>query len=111
MKSFVLIRPRLSESAFPVGQVELYLRQSFEFKLTVVVCHPFDEMLALSQKVLDRPLGGGFSLPDLLSDVARHYLGRAMDESAGNKTRAAELVGLQSYQTLTNWLAKYEVSQ
>ncbi|WP_316410596.1 sigma-54 interaction domain-containing protein [Mesoterricola sediminis] len=59
--------------------------------------------------VLGRPLGGGLNLPDLLKDVARHYLGRAMDEAAGNKTKAAELVGLPSYQTLTNWLARYEV--
>ncbi|MCP3143432.1 sigma-54 interaction domain-containing protein [Pyxidicoccus xibeiensis] len=59
--------------------------------------------------VLGRPLGGGFNLPELLRDVARDYLRRAMDEAQGNKTRAAELVGLPSYQTLTNWLAKYEV--
>lgn len=59
--------------------------------------------------VLDRPLGTGFNLPALLSEVARHYLGRAIDEARGNKTKAAELVGLPSYQTLTNWLAKYEV--
>ena len=64
----------------------------------------------LGQKVLERPLGDGFNLPELLADVARHYLSRAMDESAGNKTRAAELVGLPSYQTLTNWLAKYGVT-
>jgi transcriptional regulator with PAS, ATPase and Fis domain len=61
------------------------------------------------QDMLSRPLGSGLNLPDLLQEVARHYLGRAMDEAHGNKTKAAELVGLPSYQTLTNWLAKYEV--
>ena len=61
------------------------------------------------QNVLGRPLGGGFNLPELLRDVARAYLQRAMDEAHGNKTKAAELVGLPSYQTLTNWLTKYEV--
>ncbi|HTG35011.1 MAG TPA: sigma 54-interacting transcriptional regulator [Thermoanaerobaculia bacterium] len=61
------------------------------------------------QEALGRSLGTGFNLPDLLKEVARHYLGRAMDEAQGNKTKAAELVGLPSYQTLTNWLAKYEV--
>ena len=59
--------------------------------------------------VLGKPLGGDFTLPDLMRDVARSYLLRAMDEAHGNKTRAAELLGLPSYQTLTNWLAKYEV--
>ena len=59
------------------------------------------------RQILDRPLGNGFSLPQLLAEVARHYLGRAMEEASDNKTRAAELVGLASYQTLTNWLSKY----
>ncbi len=66
-------------------------------------------MVPVRQEVLDRPLGSGFNLAELLKEVARHYLGRAMDEAHGNKTKAAELVGLPSYQTLTNWLAKYEV--
>ncbi|RKI05077.1 sigma-54-dependent Fis family transcriptional regulator [Corallococcus sp. AB038B] len=60
-------------------------------------------------EVLGRPLGGGFNLRDLLKEVARHYLQRAMDEAQGNKTKATELVGLPSYQTLTNWLKTYEV--
>ncbi|WP_437962608.1 sigma 54-interacting transcriptional regulator (plasmid) [Sorangium sp. So ce119] len=64
---------------------------------------------AAKQDVLGRPLGGGLNLQNLMRDVARHYLGRAMDEAHGNKTKAAELVGLPSYQTLTNWLAKYKV--
>lgn len=59
------------------------------------------------RQVFDRPLGNGFSLPDLLKEVARHYLARAMEEAANNKTRAAQLVGLASYQTLTNWMSKY----
>lgn len=59
--------------------------------------------------LLDRPLGEGLNLPNLLKEVARHYLSRAMDEAHGNKTKAAELIGLPSYQTLTNWLAKYEI--
>jgi transcriptional regulator with PAS, ATPase and Fis domain len=64
---------------------------------------------ARSQEVLGRALGNGFDLETVLQDVARHYLERAMTETQNNKTKAAELVGLKSYQTLTNWLAKYEV--
>lgn len=59
--------------------------------------------------VYDRALGDGFDLTGLLRDVARHYLGRAMAESHGNKTKAASLLGLPSYQTLTNWLNRYGV--
>ena len=60
-----------------------------------------------ASQVLDRPLGNGLDLPAILAFVAQHYLQRAMHETRGNKTEAARLVGLPSYQTLTNWLAKY----
>ncbi len=60
--------------------------------------------------VLDRPLGEGLDLQTLLADVARHYLARALQEANGNKTRAAELVGLPSYQTFSNWVEKYDVA-
>lgn len=63
-----------------------------------------------SGEVLGKALGEGFSLPDTLDEVARHYLERAMSEAHGNKTKAAELVGLASYQTLTNWLDRHQVS-
>lgn len=60
--------------------------------------------------ILGRPLGEALDLPGLLATVARHYLDRALDEAAGNKTRAAKLVGLPSYQTLTNWMKRYGVT-
>lgn len=60
-------------------------------------------------EILGRALGGGFKLQDLLREVARHYLERAMVEAHGNKTKATDLVGLPSYQTLTNWLKTYGV--
>ena len=62
-------------------------------------------------KILGRPLGDDLNLPDLLASVARHYLTRALDETQGNKTQAAHLVGLPSYQTFTNWLIKYGVNR
>lgn len=61
------------------------------------------------ETILGRPIGQEFSLPDLLSSVARHYLERAMAQAHGSKTEAARLLGLGSYQTLTNWLQKYRV--
>lgn len=57
--------------------------------------------------ILHRSLGNGFSLPDVMAEVACHYLKRAIAESKGNKTKASELAGLANYQTLTNWLKKY----
>ncbi|MBI5170538.1 MAG: sigma-54-dependent Fis family transcriptional regulator [Candidatus Eisenbacteria bacterium] len=64
---------------------------------------------AAGQDVLGRAMGEGFSLPDLLNEVARHYLERALAEANGNKSEAARLVGLPSYQTLTNWMARHGV--
>ena len=36
---------------------------------------------------------------------------RVLESVGGNKTRAAKLVGLPNYQTLTNWLEKYGVKE
>ena len=62
------------------------------------------------EDLLDRPLGDGLALPALVGDLARHYLARALDEAGGNRTRAAELIGLPSYQTFTNWMKRYGVA-
>lgn len=59
--------------------------------------------------ILDRPLGEGVNLPAIMKSVAVHYLERGMKEAHQNKSKAAELLGLSSYQTLTNWLKKYKM--
>jgi len=66
---------------------------------------PFDAPLS----PLDEVLGDGFSIQHVLDEVARHYLRRAIEETDGNKTRAAELLGLNNYQTLTNWMKRLGV--
>jgi DNA-binding NtrC family response regulator len=63
----------------------------------------------LGDSILNRSLGNGLDLPGLLADVARHYLKRAIAEAKGNKSQACKLVGLQNYQTFTNWMQKYGV--
>lgn len=62
-----------------------------------------------AETVLGRPLHPAVSLPEIIGEVARHYLERAMAQAQGNKSEAARLLGLGSYQTLSNWLQKYEV--
>ncbi len=56
--------------------------------------------------ILNRPLDAEFSLPDLIDEVSKHYLNRALKESK-TKKEAAELVGLSSPQTFTNWAKKH----
>ena len=60
------------------------------------------------EDILNRPLDGSFSLPDLISEVIRHYLQRAEKESK-TKTEAAERLGLPNRQTFNNWKEKYKV--
>ena len=62
---------------------------------------------ASPETVLGRSLSEGIDLQALIAEVARHYLARALEETGGNKTEAARLVGLPSYQTLTNWMKRY----
>jgi DNA-binding NtrC family response regulator len=59
--------------------------------------------------VLDRSLGNDFSLPDLLGEVAKAYLKRAVVQTEGNKTKAADLLGLKSHQVLSNWLKRHGI--
>ena len=63
------------------------------------------------EMILDRSLGNDLDLRQLQADVARHYLERALKEAAGNKSKAAKLVGLPSYQTFSNWLQKYGLGE
>jgi DNA-binding NtrC family response regulator len=108
----------LSSHTWPGNVRELYntLRRAALWSdgETISVDDARDALLPVARgpgrDVIGRPLGPGLRLPDLLSEVAQHYLARAMDESHGNKRKAAELVGLPSYQTLTNWLGRYKVN-
>jgi len=57
--------------------------------------------------ILAQPVKGGINLPEIMKTVAAHFLKASLAETHGNKTKAAELLGLSSYQTLANWLKKY----
>ncbi len=60
-----------------------------------------------NELVLNQPMGQGINLPEIMKSVAVHYLERGLAKTHGNKTDAAKILGLPSYQTLTNWLKKY----
>jgi transcriptional regulator with PAS, ATPase and Fis domain len=56
--------------------------------------------------ILNRPLGGELDVRRLCDEVRRHYVIRALGETRGNKSRAAELIGVANYQTLDNWMKR-----
>ncbi len=57
--------------------------------------------------ILNQPVTKGIDLPKIMKTVAVHYLEKGLSETRGNKTETAKILGLPSYQTLTNWLKKY----
>jgi len=57
--------------------------------------------------ILNRPISNGIELHEVMSEVARHYIERALGETGGNLTRAAELLGFSNYQTLKAWARKH----
>lgn len=64
------------------------------------------EMAPPDDGILGRVMGQGFDIEEILNDVKAHYLVRAMQQAQGKKKAAAELLGMNNYQTLNNWLDK-----
>lgn len=58
-------------------------------------------------RIMGRPVGEGFQIREVLAEVARHYLEKALAESGGNKTKAAGLLGLGSHTSLKDWMKRY----
>ncbi len=54
-------------------------------------------------------LNGSFDIQHHLDDIARNFVAKALHETQGNKTQAADLLGLGSYQTLSNWMKRLGV--
>lgn len=76
------------------------------------IASALSEMPNLDSKtgdLLNLPLGDGFDLHDHLNMIHSHYLGRAMEEANGTKTKAAQLLGIPNYQTLAAQLERLDV--
>lgn len=66
---------------------------------------------ARTDPIMNHPIETGVQLESIMADVARHYLRSALEHANGNKTAAARLLGLNSHQTLSNWLRRYQVQE
>lgn len=58
-------------------------------------------------KALD--ISQGIDIQEIIADLARHYLRKALAATNLNKSQAASLLGLKSQQTLSNWMSKYGI--
>jgi DNA-binding NtrC family response regulator len=75
--------------------------------LGALMSEPTSRQSLLSRK----PLAKGFDLDKTLDDISREYVQAALKEADGNKTRAAELLGLHSRQTLNNRMKSLGLSE
>jgi transcriptional regulator with PAS, ATPase and Fis domain len=78
-----------------------------EAEMRAALISPADSDLS---ELLKQPMGPEFSITALLHDIERHFLKRALRATHGNKTRASEILGLGSYQTLSNRMEKLGVT-
>jgi transcriptional regulator with GAF, ATPase, and Fis domain len=58
---------------------------------------------------LEQPIEQGIDITAIIDSVYRHYISRALEIAGGSKTKAAELLGVANYQTLSNWMKKYRI--
>ncbi|WP_335901550.1 sigma-54 dependent transcriptional regulator [Shewanella algae] len=63
----------------------------------------------LSDSILNRNVSQGFDLQLVIEEVERHYITSALNEAAGNKRKAAQLLGYNNHQTLSNKMKKLAI--
>jgi transcriptional regulator with PAS, ATPase and Fis domain len=59
--------------------------------------------------IINHSLGDGFDINKLVDGVKINYIKRALKEAGGKLSMASELLGLENYQTLKNWLKRYDL--
>ncbi|GHD13280.1 hypothetical protein GCM10007052_15240 [Halioglobus japonicus] len=62
------------------------------------------ERPAKAGDLLGRSLDNTFDIQGLIKDLKRHYIKKALTETGNNKTKSAEKLGLNNYQTLNKWM-------
>jgi len=53
---------------------------------------------------------GARSLQEVLDDQARQIILNTLSQNDGNKSKTADILGISSYQTLTNWMKRLGIS-
>lgn len=63
-----------------------------------------------STDIMAQDMSQDFDINKVIGEVTKHYVVQAMELSHGNKSKAAALLGLKNYQTLNNWIDKYNIN-
>jgi len=58
------------------------------------------------QSPFNRPLAQGFDLQELLDEISRDYIAKALKQTGDRKTAAAKMLGFANHQTLGNWMKR-----
>jgi transcriptional regulator with PAS, ATPase and Fis domain len=59
--------------------------------------------------ILSHDVDQSIDLHVLMGRLAAHYIRAALAHTHQNKTKAAKLLGINSQQTLSNWIEKYGI--
>ena len=106
-------RKILEAYPWPGNVRELYhslLRASIWSRATVIGADDARASLLQVQPAgrspFERPLTQGFDLQELLDEISKTYIDRALSQSGHRKTAAARMLGFANHQTLGNWMKR-----
>ena len=88
-------------------------RQSNIFAIDVALSSrisALEKRVAELEQVAELEHPGWENLKDELASLARKRIAAALVVCDGNKTKAAKFLGLASYQTVNNWIKRYDVA-
>lgn len=60
-------------------------------------------------EIMEHNIAEGVDIKGLMDELAKEYITRALVHTGQNKKKAAKLLGLKNYQTLNNWMEKYQL--
>lgn len=80
---------------------------SLESIKDAILLHP--KVSPSDNDILNQSVESGVELEMLMAKVASHYIERALEHTRHNKTKASKLLGFSNYQTLINWMKRYEI--
>ncbi len=60
-------------------------------------------------EIMSHDIAKGIDIKGLMDELAKEYITRALVHTGQNKKKAAKLLGLKNYQTLNNWMEKYQL--